>query len=318
MPSPQGRAIANSEGVSEPPPAQPGSLFRGFAAGLALVTLPGACPACPIRTKFTQTLDRPVHELMTDTLKNSRQASTSAFLAVLLHLALGLFLVEAGVSLLDDTVVLAFGVHVLGFIRGLLFLLLVLTSILIYLLSGVTPMIPKRFFIPIVLFTPVAELTMIPLFIYHYDRVQQITWVVSLCQVLFGLSILFWIQGAFRFRWPVVRQEQLGSKAFSWLNLSGFVLVNVFVLLPVVLEYNRPAVAKRLDELAAQFGGGDAAARVRELNARIGIAARLRDYNVAESVLPALADKAIQDGCHLLNPRPCTREDLLELYRQAY
>jgi alcohol dehydrogenase class IV len=90
------------------------------------------------------------------------------------------------------------------------------------------------------------------------------------------------------------------------------------VLLPVVLEYNRPAVAKRLDELAAQFGGGDAAARVRELNARIGIAPRLRDYNVAESVLPALADKAIQDGCHQLNPRPCTREDLLELYRQAY
>ena len=89
------------------------------------------------------------------------------------------------------------------------------------------------------------------------------------------------------------------------------------VLLPIVLEYNRPAVAKRLEDLAALFGG-DVVARIRELNARIGIAPRLRDHGIPEAALPALADKAIQDGCHLLNPRPCTRDDLLTLYRQAY
>ena len=38
----------------------------------------------------------------------------------------------------------------------------------------------------------------------------------------------------------------------------------------------------------------------------------------AEEALPGLADKAIQDGCHRLNPRPCTREDLLRLYRAAW
>ena len=90
------------------------------------------------------------------------------------------------------------------------------------------------------------------------------------------------------------------------------------VLLPVVLEFNRPAVAGRLADLEAQFGGGDIAAQVRDLNRRVGIAPRLRDYGVAEAVLSALADKAIQDGCHQLNPRPCTREDLLALYRAAY
>jgi alcohol dehydrogenase class IV len=31
-----------------------------------------------------------------------------------------------------------------------------------------------------------------------------------------------------------------------------------------------------------------------------------------------LAGKAIEDGCHLLNPRPCTQEDLLALYRAAW
>jgi 4-hydroxybutyrate dehydrogenase len=89
------------------------------------------------------------------------------------------------------------------------------------------------------------------------------------------------------------------------------------VMLPFVLEFNRSAVAPQLAELAAQFGGGDVAQRVRELNQRVGIAPRLRDYGVAESALPALADKAIQDGCHQLNPRPCTRQDLLALYRAA-
>lgn len=89
------------------------------------------------------------------------------------------------------------------------------------------------------------------------------------------------------------------------------------VLLPWVLDYNRPAVSARLAELAAAFGGGDIVERVRELNERVGIKPRLRDYGITEAALPALADKAIQDGCHLLNPRPCTRDDLLELYRQT-
>ncbi|MGO4880875.1 MAG: iron-containing alcohol dehydrogenase [Bryobacteraceae bacterium] len=90
------------------------------------------------------------------------------------------------------------------------------------------------------------------------------------------------------------------------------------VLLPAVLEYNRPAVAQRLHDLEAQFGGGDIADLVRDLNRRVGIAPRLRDYGVTEAALPALSDKAIQDGCHQLNPRPCTREDLLALYRAAW
>ena len=89
------------------------------------------------------------------------------------------------------------------------------------------------------------------------------------------------------------------------------------VMLPFVLEFNQSAVAPRLAELAAQFGGGDIAKQVRALNLRAGIAPRLRDYGVTAETLPALADKAIQDGCHQLNPRPCTREDLLALYRAA-
>jgi alcohol dehydrogenase class IV len=90
------------------------------------------------------------------------------------------------------------------------------------------------------------------------------------------------------------------------------------VLLPVVLEFNREISASRLADLAVRFQVADAVERVRELNRVAAIKPRLRDYGVPESALPALADKAVQDGCHLLNPRPCTRDDLLALYRQAY
>ena len=90
------------------------------------------------------------------------------------------------------------------------------------------------------------------------------------------------------------------------------------VLLPAVLEFNRGVSGERLRTLADRFGVDDAVERVRELNRILGIAPRLRDHRIPESALPMLAGKAIEDGCHLLNPRPCTREDLLELYRQSW
>ena len=90
------------------------------------------------------------------------------------------------------------------------------------------------------------------------------------------------------------------------------------VLLPVVLEFNRDTVPDRMRDLAAQFRTDDVAEHVRELNRKIGIAPRLRDHGIPEDILPKLADKAIEDGCHLLNPRPCTRDDLYELYQRAW
>jgi len=56
---------------------------------------------------------------------------------------------------------------------------------------------------------------------------------------------------------------------------------------------------------------------VRELNQRAGIAPRLRDYGVAAETLPALADKAIQDGCRQLNPRPPAKPAKIALSMQV-
>lgn len=89
------------------------------------------------------------------------------------------------------------------------------------------------------------------------------------------------------------------------------------VLLPAVLEWNRSAAGKRMNDLAREFGA-DPAERTRELNRICNIAPRLRDHGIPEHSLEMLASKAIEDGCHVNNPRPCTREDLLMLYRAAW
>src|SRR6266404_1599586 len=198
-------------------------------------------------------IDTPGQELITDKPNNPRQTKTRASIAFSLNLLLSLFLVEAGVSLLDGILVLAFGINLLGLIQGILFLLLLVASILVYLLAGLTPIIPKRFFIPLVMFTPLAQLVVIPFLIYHYDRIHLISCAFSLCQFLLGLSILFWLKGSFRFRWPVVRQEQLGSRAFSWLNLSGFVLLNAFVLVPGVCLYLFLCASLAVDHFSEGF-----------------------------------------------------------------
>ena len=158
-------------------------------------------------------------------------------LAILLSVCLGLFLADAVVSLLDDSITLLFGTHLLTGLRGMVCLLAMLMALVIYGLMGLTPMIPKRLFLPVTLFNPVAALAVVPLFIYFYSRIQQVAWVISLGQLLFGLNILYLVQGGYKLRWPLVPAKQLETRRFNWLNLCVFLLVNLFVLLPAVIAY---------------------------------------------------------------------------------
>src|SRR5258707_1782218 len=171
-------------------------------------------------------------------LEADRQSSSvRKVLAILLSLCLGLFLADAVVSLLDESLILFFGVRVVTVLRGMLSLLTVLAGIGVYVLMGLTPMVPKREFLPVALFNPVAGLVMVPFVIYFYNRSEQIAWVISLCQVIVGLAILYLVQGSFKFRWPPVSDKQLGARGFSWRNLSIFLVMNVFVLVPAVIVY---------------------------------------------------------------------------------
>ena len=55
-----------------------------------------------------------------------------------------------------------------------------------------------------------------------------------------------------------------------------------------------------------------------EFNRSIGITQRLRDLKVPSEKLPELAAKAMEDGCHLSNPRKCTEADMLQLYEEIW
>jgi alcohol dehydrogenase class IV len=59
----------------------------------------------------------------------------------------------------------------------------------------------------------------------------------------------------------------------------------------------------------------DALASVR---AAIGLPASLAEAGVSEGDLDRLADEAIADGCHALNPRTCSRADMHALYRACW
>ena len=103
------------------------------------------------------------------------------------------------------------------------------------------------------------------------------------------------------------------------------------LVLPHVMRFNAPAAAERYAELAPHIfpdlaETGDAGAlcaalieRIAELRTKIGLVTRLRDVDVGEDDLPAMANKATVMGFLLdNNPRDMTEADILEIYRAAY
>ncbi len=100
------------------------------------------------------------------------------------------------------------------------------------------------------------------------------------------------------------------------------------VLLPHVLEFNLLTSEERLLDLAlameldvARKSTSEAARaaieRIRRLLDEVDIPRRLGALGVTGEMIPALAKKAMQDGCRLLNPRPCIESDMIALYEKA-
>lgn len=92
--------------------------------------------------------------------------------------------------------------------------------------------------------------------------------------------------------------------------------------LPAVIEFNESAAHDRLGRVARIFGGngsaGSCAEVVRDLRAKVGLPRGLAELGVVPDKLPELADLAFKDACHTLNPRACTRDDLLGLYTRSF
>ena len=103
------------------------------------------------------------------------------------------------------------------------------------------------------------------------------------------------------------------------------------ILLPTVMRFNGqdPATAQRFREILIHIGRPDAAHlndqdvintfvwKISELSKSVGITQTIKDVGAKEEDFGMLADKAMEDPCKPGNPREVTREDFIELYKQA-
>ena len=101
------------------------------------------------------------------------------------------------------------------------------------------------------------------------------------------------------------------------------------MLLPTVMRFNGEVCANRFREILVNIGRPDAANlndqdvintfvwMISELSKKVGITQTLKDYGVKEEDLEMLSQKAMNDPCKPGNPREVTKEDFINLYRQA-
>ena len=102
------------------------------------------------------------------------------------------------------------------------------------------------------------------------------------------------------------------------------------VLLPYVMEFNKDYTGEKFREIARVLGvcGVDAMNAdeyrqaaidaVRKLSLDVNIPQTLKEIGVKEEDLPALAEAAMADVCTGGNPRPCTFELVLDVYKKAF
>ncbi len=101
------------------------------------------------------------------------------------------------------------------------------------------------------------------------------------------------------------------------------------LLLPAVMRFNGEVSWERFREILIQIGRPDAANlskqdvintfvwKISELSKAVGITQTVKDTGCKEEDLSMLADKAMEDPCKPGNPREVSKEDFIELFRQA-
>lgn len=102
------------------------------------------------------------------------------------------------------------------------------------------------------------------------------------------------------------------------------------VLLPYVMEFNKEYTGEKYREIARAMGvkGVDSMTQeeyrdaaiqaVKQLSIDVNIPQTLKEIGVKEEDLPALSEAAMADVCTGGNPRPCTYDLVLEVYKTAF
>lgn len=100
------------------------------------------------------------------------------------------------------------------------------------------------------------------------------------------------------------------------------------ILLPHVERFNMIACPERFVDIAIALGenveglstmeAADLALEaIQRLSQDIGIPSGLKELGVKEEDLPILAENAMKDACGLTNPRKATKEDIIQIFKNA-
>ncbi|MEI7726538.1 MAG: iron-containing alcohol dehydrogenase, partial [Bacteroidota bacterium] len=100
------------------------------------------------------------------------------------------------------------------------------------------------------------------------------------------------------------------------------------ILLPHVECFNMIACVERFADIAIAMGeninelsvieAADLAIEsIKRLSKDVGIPAGLKALGVKEEDFSTLADNALKDACGLTNPRIATKEDIIQIYKNA-
>lgn len=187
--------------------------------------------------------------------------------SVFLSFCLGVFIVDGIASVIAVFLGGFLGIKVPGALDGVmsLFALGVLAlAFAVYCLMGLTPLVPKRFFLPLVFVYPATWLLLIPVSIFFSEHINGVLLAASLCRTALGMVILFCLRKGRTSRWQFVPVNQLGKRNFSWSNLSFFALANLALLAATIL-YLAFFSAVAVDH----FSGGFVSLRPEGLNVRI-------------------------------------------------
>ncbi len=89
--------------------------------------------------------------------------------------------------------------------------------------------------------------------------------------------------------------------------------------LPAVVDFNASTIPERIERVRATLvpQAKTLAEGLRSLRAELGLPNGLSAEGVTEADIGKLSDKAFEDACHSLNPRPTTKDDLAALYRAS-
>lgn len=95
------------------------------------------------------------------------------------------------------------------------------------------------------------------------------------------------------------------------------------VNLPYGMAFNHPGLEDQFRKIAfamdLKVDTGEAVVNhLFHLNKQTGLPTRLRDTGVKEEHIEPLADLAIADFCHPSNPKPVSRDNFVQLYREAF